>query len=215
MSRCCRPGAYGEVFDERHALKNARRYRRKGLPKDAAAGVAFLRRRGIEGMTVLEIGGGVGAALIELLRAGASRAVNVELSAAYEPVAAELRREQGIDESAVELRTGDFVAEAHSIDAADVVVMNRVICCYHDYEALLAAAADRTRRYLVLTFPRDNALSRLVGRLANLVMRISGKEFRNFVHPVRGMLSVAEGRGFRLAEERRALIWLTAAFERG
>jgi spermidine synthase len=60
---------------------------------DASAGVAFLRRRGIEGMAVLEVGGGVGATLIELVRAGAERAVNVELSPAYEPLAAELVRE--------------------------------------------------------------------------------------------------------------------------
>jgi SAM-dependent methyltransferase len=215
VSRCCRPDAYREVFDEKHARKDVRRYRRSGLPKDAAAGVAFLRRRGIRGLTVLEVGGGIGAALIELVRAGAARAVNVELSPAYEPVAAKLLRESGVEASRVEFRTGDFVAEADSIEPVDAVIMNRVVCCYDDYDALLVAAADRARRYLVFTYPRDNAISRLIAGLENLGFRLSGKEFRSFVHPASAMLAVAERRGLRPAEERRAPIWLTAALERG
>jgi 2-polyprenyl-3-methyl-5-hydroxy-6-metoxy-1,4-benzoquinol methylase len=214
VSRCCRLDAYREIFDEKQARKDARRYRRKGLPKDAAAGVAFLRRRGVGGLTVLEVGGGVGAAALELLRAGASGAVNVELSPAYAPVAAELMRAEGLDESAVEFRVGDFVDEASAIEPADVVVMNRVVCCYPDHQALLSAAAERARRYFVFTYPRDNQAARLAVRLMNLVLRLSGKEFRGFVHSRAAMFAVAEGRGLRLAEERRAPIWQTAALER-
>jgi SAM-dependent methyltransferase len=214
VSRCCRPDAYRQVFGDKQARKDARRYRRKGLPKDAAAGVAFLRRRGVVGLTVLEVGGGVGAAALELLRAGAAGAANVELSPAYAPVAAELVREAGLDESLVEQRVGDFVEEASEIEPVDVVVMNRVVCCYPDYEVLLVAAANRARRYLVFTYPRDNPAARLVVGLQNLVLRLSGKEFRSFVHSRAAMLAVAEGRGLRLAEERRAPLWQTAALER-
>jgi hypothetical protein len=214
VSRCCRPDAYGEVFDEKQARKDARRYRKKGLPKDAAAGIAFLRGRGVRGLTILEVGGGVGAAGLELLQAGAAGAVNVELSPAYGPVAADLRREAGIDESAVELRVGDFVDEAPRLAPADVVVMNRVVCCYPEFEPLLAAASEKAGRYLVFTYPRDNALARAVGRAANLLLRLSGKDFRSFVHPRSAMLGVAADRGFRLADERKAPIWQTAALER-
>lgn len=97
--------------------------------------------------------------IFELLRAGADAAVNVELSPAYAPVAAELVREAGLDESAVELRLGDFVDEAPGIEPVDVVVMNRVVCCYPDYEALLAAAADRARRYLAVAERRGLRLA--------------------------------------------------------
>ena len=201
------------MFDEKQARKDARRYRRKGLPKDAAAGIAFLRKRGVEGMTVLEVGGGIGAASLELLQAGAARAVNVELSPAYEPLASQLLREAGLVGRAQTL-VCDFVAEAAGIPRADVVVMNRVVCCYPDFEALLAAAADKAGRYLVITYPRDGAVAQAVNGLANLVLRISGKDFRSFVHPRRGMLAVVKHGGLRLAVERRALIWQTTALER-
>lgn len=214
MSRCCRPDAYREVFDEKQARKDARRYRKKGLPKDAAAGVAFLHARGVEGLTVLEVGGGIGAAALELLRAGASHAVNVELSPAYGPVASGLLSEAGVDEGTVEVHVGDFVVDAPSIAPADVVVMNRVVCCYPDFEALLVAASDKARRYLVFTYPREHVVARAVNGAANLVLRLSGRDFRSFVHPRRAMLAVAERRGLRLAAERRAVIWQTAALER-
>jgi magnesium-protoporphyrin O-methyltransferase len=38
--------------------------------------VGFLADRGIDGATVLKIGGGVGQVQVELLRRGAARAVN-------------------------------------------------------------------------------------------------------------------------------------------
>ena len=52
--------------------------------------VEFLQERGIEGATVLEIGGGIGEIQIELLKRGAARTVNLELSPAYEEEAATL-----------------------------------------------------------------------------------------------------------------------------
>ena len=62
-------------------------------------------------MTVLEVGGGIGAAGLKLLQAGAARAVNVELSPAYGPVASQLLREAGLV-GRVETLVCDFVAEA-------------------------------------------------------------------------------------------------------
>ena len=79
----------------REALRRSRsprKYRKDGLDKTARLMVEFLAAQGIEGATVLEIGGGVGEIEIELLKRGAARAVNLELSPAYE---AEVRRHAG------------------------------------------------------------------------------------------------------------------------
>src|SRR4051794_5268088 len=59
--------------------------------------VAFLERAGLEDATVLEIGGGVGEIHLELLKRGAARAVNLELSPAYDAEAARLVREAAVD----------------------------------------------------------------------------------------------------------------------
>src|SRR6266508_3682037 len=103
------------------------------------------------------VAGSVNDALeVELLEAGAERATNVELSPGYEEAAAELACERGFEQQ-VERRIGDFVSEPNVTDA-DTVVLNRVVCCYPNYEALIGTAADRARRLLVFSFPREGPL---------------------------------------------------------
>jgi SAM-dependent methyltransferase len=171
-----------------------------------------VRERGVRGATVLEVGGGIGALEVELLEAGAERATNVELSPEYEDAAAELARERGVERQ-VERRVGDFVAEPDVPDA-DTVVMNRVVCCYPDYEALIGTAADRARRLLVFTFPRERPLIRSVFGLMNLWLRLRRSDFRGFVHPTSAMLEVAQQRGMTPVVQRQGTFWQLAALER-
>ena len=41
------------------------------------------------------------------------------------------------------------------IEAADVVTLDRVICCYPDMEALVGRSAERALRLYGLVHPRD------------------------------------------------------------
>jgi hypothetical protein len=212
VSSCCRPESYGAFFTEKGAQRALRRYRRRGLDKLSSRIAAVVREHGVHGASVLEVGGGIGALGVELLEAGAERATNVELSPEYEEAAAELARERGFEQR-IERRIGDFVVETDVPDA-DAVVMNRVVCCYPDYEALVGTAADRTRRLLVLSFPRERPLVRTAFRLMNLWLRLMRNDFRGFVHPVRAMIEVAERRGLTPVLERRGFFWQVAALER-
>ena len=90
------------------------------------------------GETVLEIGGGIGEIELELLSAGAERATNVELSGAYEPLGNALLGEQGLG-GRIDWRYGDVAVDRDVAPAADVVVLNRVVCCYPDMPALVDA----------------------------------------------------------------------------
>src|SRR5918911_3434631 len=213
MARCCTPAGYRKVFGERAARRDARRYRRRGLDRAARHAVGFLTGRGVEGDSVLEVGGGVGAIQLELLKAGAARSVDVELSPEYEPVAAELLREAGL-EGRVERRLGDFVVERETFEPADDVVLHRVVCCYHDPEALVGAAAERARRRLVLTFPPDGLAFRLGSRVVNAFLGLTGTEFRTYVHPVATILGAARSRGLEPAFEARTAIWRVVGLER-
>ncbi|HEU4449073.1 MAG TPA: class I SAM-dependent methyltransferase [Gaiellaceae bacterium] len=210
---CCAPKGYARLFGRRAARRDARRYERSGLDAMGARMVAFLVGRGIEGASVLEIGGGVGALQVELLRAGAGRATNLELSPEYEDAARALLREHGLEERA-ERRLGDVVAEPALASPADAVVMHRVVCCYPDADALVGAAAERARRHLVLTFPRDRRLIRAGARLLNVGFRLLRWDYRTFVHPPAAIVAAAERRGLTLAHESRSAVWQLAALER-
>jgi SAM-dependent methyltransferase len=213
MSRCCNARGCDEFFGPRAAVRVARRYRKKGLDKTARLMVAFLASEGIAGASVLEIGGGVGEIEIELLKRGAAHAVNLELSPAYEEEAKRLLREEGL-EGRVEWRLHDIASDPEAVERADVVVLHRVVCCYPDYRALLGAAADHARRFVVFSYPPRHALSRLFVGTQNLVFRLLGREFRTFVHPPAAMLAVLEQRGLRQVFAHRAPVWQIAAVER-
>lgn len=208
---CCTSCA--EVFDEKAARRDARRYRRRGLDRPTRRIARFLAARDLVDATVLEVGGGVGALQIELLRAGARHATNLELSPAYEAVARELLREAGL-EGKVDRRLVDIVVDGDTIGAADAVVLNRVVCCYPDAPGLVGGAAEHARRCLVLTFPPDNPVSRFAARTVNLWMRLRRREFRVYVHPPAVLLAAAERRGLGAVAEGRVGIWRLAALER-
>lgn len=207
---CC---GYERVFGRRTAHRDARRYRKRGPKPTQASVIELVRERGVQGAEVLEIGGGVGAIQIELLRAGAARTTNVELSHGYEAAAATLLCEAGLVGRAERL-LGDLVADPGLAPHADSVVLERVLCCYPDLPGLLGAAADRARRSLVATYPRRNPLSRAFVRAANLVLPLFAGGFRIFVHDPAEIERVAVAHGLHRTALRRGRVWEVAAFDR-
>jgi Methyltransferase domain len=209
VAGCCPPRGYDVMFGAKQARRDLKRWRAKGLTEDARDAVEFLARERVA--TLLEIGGGIGASQVELLRRGVERATNVELSPGYEEVALSLAREEGFEER-VERLLGDAVTA--ELPDADAVLLNRVVCCYPDYEALLGASAAHARRFLVFSFPRSGRIASAVVAVGNLLLRLGRRDFRGYAHPRSALLAAAERHRLRLVHERRALVWQTAAFMR-
>ena len=212
MSDCCRP-AYAAVFNQKHARGEAKRYRKRGLDPQSRQIVSFLADRPLEGSTILEVGGGIGAIQLELLKAGAEHAISVELSPQYETVAAELLAEADL-EGRADRRIGDFTEMNGDLPVADAVVMNKVVCCYPDMPALVNAAAAHARDRIVLVMPREFWIYRLGIGLANLYLRLRRNAFRGFIHSRQALLDTAAARGFTLADERAGRLWDVILLER-
>lgn len=213
MSDCCTPKGYRRIFSESSARNEARRYRRKGLDATSRRIVDFLRGQGVEGRTVLEVGGGIGAIQLELLKAGATRAVSVELTPTYEEVARELLDEAGLADR-VERKVVDFAAASDEVEGADIVVLNRVICCYPDMPRLAGAAADHTRQVLVMSYPRRAWWTVIGLGIANLIFRITRLEFQVFLHRPEQILATSESRGLRTVQDQTGLLWTVAGLRR-
>jgi magnesium-protoporphyrin O-methyltransferase len=195
------------------ARKDADRYRRKGLRGSARRVLELARGGGLDGADVLEIGGGVGSLSIELVRAGAAHATVLELSSGYDEAARSLLRERGV-EGRVEHRLADVVEDDHAVGPADVVVMERVVCCYPDAHALVGAAARRAGRRLVLSYPRYGAPARAFASAANLVQRLRRQSFRVYAHPPRAIRVAAAAHGLTPVEPETGLVWRVIAFDR-
>lgn len=213
MSDCCTPKGYRWVFSERNARGDAKRYRRKGLDATSRRIVDFVTGQGIENRTVLEVGGGIGAIQIELLKAGAARATSIELTPTYEEVAAGLVKEAGFA-GRIDRLVMDFADATGELEAADVVIMNRVICCYPDMPRLAGAAADRTRELLVMSYPRETWWTRIALQLGNSAMRLTRREFWVFLHPPKGIIATSEAHGLRTVLNQTRSFWTVAALRR-
>ena len=212
---CCAPLAYGQVFDDREARRNARAYRKKGLDPTARRMVRFLTDQEAVPRTILEIGGGIGALQVELLRAGASRATNIELSPAYEAVARDLLADAGLTER-VQRHLGDFASAPDAFPPADVVIMHRVVCCYPEAGRLVSAAASRAQRYLAMSYPRDAWWVRAGLAAENLLLfSLRRIGFRIYVHPPHTLLAAAQAHGFTLALQHRGWVWEATVLQRG
>lgn len=210
---CCTPKGYRRAFSERGAQSQARRYRRRGLDAVSSRLVRLLRERSLEGCSLLEVGGGVGAIQIELLKAGISSAVSIELTPTYEAAAAALLRESGFDDL-VDRRVLDFAQAGGQVPPADIVVLNRVICCYPDMPTLAGAAADHARRILVMSFPKERWWTRFAVGIGNLALRIGRREFQMFLHPPERVLEVARQHGLITAVIDVGNFWQVVTLER-
>lgn len=160
---------------------------------------------------VLEIGGGIGTVQAELLMAGASSGEIVELVSAYEPYARELAHDRGI-ESQSAFRIADALAQPETVARADIVVLNRVVCCWPDGVRLTGLAAGFSRRILLVSYPRDRVLVRLFMRIMNRALRIMGRLFRVFVHPRASLYEAARAEGLAVGATGRTFAWEFTAF---
>jgi Methyltransferase domain len=201
------------MFKPRLARRSLERYRKKGLDDLERRMVAAASGEGLDGARVLEIGGGIGTLQAELLDRGAAQGEVVELVPAWEPYARDLAREQGIEEL-TSFRIADVLESPDSVEAADIVLLNRVVCCSPDGIALAAQAARLARRTLVLSFPRDVLWVRIGLVLLNAALRIARRPFRAFVHPRAELVRASEGGGLRLVESGQGALWAYVALRR-
>jgi 2-polyprenyl-3-methyl-5-hydroxy-6-metoxy-1,4-benzoquinol methylase len=211
---CCTGYCAAEAqFNHKVAERDLRRYRRRGADATTRLLLAELRRRPLEGRHLLDVGGGIGVISGELSDARVASAVTVEASPAYLEVA---QREVGpkYGSRPTQFVLGDFAVIAGTLPDADVVTLDRVVCCYPDPEALLGAAAAKTRQVLAFTYPRDRWYVRTMFAFGNFWLRLTGKKFRAFVHRPEQMAAVLEAAGLVRATQRKTLVWMLDLYQR-
>ena len=221
---CAQCQGIRQEFDDRVARRELRRYRKRG-----ARGTTGLLLRAILAEydgdppgTFLDVGGGVGVIQHELASAGAPSGTHVDASPAYLAVARSEAQRQGHAER-VRYLEGDVVALAASADAshdapadafadapldpADIVTLDRVLCCYPDMPALVDASASRARRLYGMVFPREHVLMRAGILTINLIQRLRRRPFRVFLHGSDRIDARVRGHGFRRVFTGHSLLW--------
>lgn len=203
-----------EAYDERIAAADLRRYRKKGPSPWTRALVEALKSEGVQGTTLLDIGGGIGAIQHELLAAGVVSVTSVDASSAYLDAAREEIDRRGLS-GRVTYHHGDFVELAPSVPPADIVTLERVLNVYPDWERLAARSAERARRLYGIVIPRNTPFVRFVISMINVVMRLKDKRIRAAIVPIDAIDRVLGTMGFRRHSSTRVgPAWQVAIYRR-
>lgn len=213
MPCCAGRCAAAGFFNSRIAERDLRRYQRRGPDASTRMLLAELRRWPLDGLHLLDVGAGIGVIPAELANASLASVTLADASPAYLEVA---RRQVGLRYGSrpAQFILGDFASTAVTLPEADIVTLDRVVCCYPEAGALLGAAASRSRRLLAFTHPRDRWYIRAGFALMNFFFRLFRNPFRIFVHSPEQMASVVEASGFVHAAGRESFLWSFHVYRR-
>jgi SAM-dependent methyltransferase len=213
MTCCPGPCAAAAFFDPKTAQRQLRSYQRRGPDGTTRMLLEELRRTPLEGLHLLDVGSGIGAIAAELVGAGLASVTLADASPAYLEVARNHVSPRYAPRP-VQFILGDFTATAATLPNADIVTLDRVVCCYPDAETLIRLAAAHSRRLLAFTYPRDKWFVRAAFALENSWYRLTRNPFRAFIHSPEGIASVLESSGFTLAAHRETLPWSLDLYRR-
>jgi magnesium-protoporphyrin O-methyltransferase len=201
------------LFDNKTAAKELKEYRLKGPKKTTRLLIKALEAEGVQGLTLLDIGGGVGAIQHELLRSGAESVTNVDASAAYIEAARQEARRQGTIEL-VSYHYADFIDLAEKMGQADIVTLDRAICCYPDMSALVGLSAAKARKMYGLVYPQDTWWLKWGAAAVNFGAWLLRKPYRFFIHSSTGVEDLLGRQGFSQRFKHKTFIWQTVVYAR-
>lgn len=215
--KCCSSSpcqAFESSFDASYADDDLKDYRKHGPARATRVLLEAIRSLiNVDGATLLDIGGGVGAIQHELLKAGAQSAVDVDGSSAFIAAAQQEAERQG-HTGRMRYLHGDFVVIADQVEPADVVTLDRVICCYPDMPKLAGSSAAKAHQVYGLVFPRDTWWMRVGATFINLFERLSRDPLLFYVHAADAVEAVVAQRGLALRFHRNVGFWQVQVYTR-
>lgn len=202
-----------DVFSEEYVAGELKRYRKRGPDKTTRILIEAIKEAGVEGLTLLDIGGGLGAIQHELLRAGVQSARDIEASRAYVNAARGEAARRGYAEQ-VDFRHGNFVEMAPEVPPADIVTLNRVICCYPEMEKMVGLSASRAGRLYGLVYPRTDWWMKVWHALENGYFRLTCNRFRSYLHSPEKVETLVLDQGFERRFYRKTFTWQIVLYSR-
>ena len=210
---CCHCDISDLQFGAKLARRDLARYRKRGPDATTRGLIDAVRGLPIAGVTLLDVGSGIGVLAHDLLDGSVVHATLVDESSAYQAVARDLASERGTTDRFTFVG-GDFVEIQPTLPPTDLITLDRVVCCYPDYARFLRAVADSGASWCGLSYPRDRWHIRAAVVVLNSFLWSRRSEFRVFVHPERRMLKLLEEQGFKVQSENGTFVWKIVLLER-
>ncbi len=206
---CCE--VTDNAFTENEARADLKYFRKHGPANQTKLILEAVRSLGLKDAALLDVGGGIGTIHHELLKDVAKDATHVDASSEYLKVATEETKRLGHD-AQVKFIHADFTDVAGELPQADVVTLDRVVCCYPDFHSLLKAASAKSRTAIAITYPRETWYMRIALKMFNFFQRIQNDPFRVFLHPVAEMEALLNHSGFQRKYMKSLFVWEMALY---
>jgi magnesium-protoporphyrin O-methyltransferase len=210
---CCQCQGIEKLFSQKQVEKELARYHRNGPDKTTRMLIEAIKKAGVSGLSLLDIGGGVGAIQHALLDAGVNEVTSVDASRAYLAAAKAEAGRRGQAER-VRYLHGNFVDLAEEIPPAGIVTLDRVICCYHDMEKLVGLSAERAGKVYGLVYPRDVWWVKVALVLMNFWFKLRRNPFRTFVHSAEGVEAILSKKDLKRRSYQQTLVWQVVVYTR-
>ncbi|MBC8145154.1 MAG: class I SAM-dependent methyltransferase [bacterium] len=210
-SSCCE--TTDKHFSETHVSEKVRDYHRGKIHATTRMLIAALRDAARESDTIVDIGGGFGAIPLALLEDSRMDATLVDISTAFLDAARTEARERGVEDRMTFIHGDAAELPLPSIEG-DIVVLDRVVCCYDDWQRLIDCSTTACARTYAFTYPRDNWLVKLVTAFMNWRRARAGNEFRTHVHSVVLMDTAIQQAGFSRVARSGTIAWEMALYRR-
>ena len=213
MDSCGETGRISREFDG-DACDFCERYRSKGLSRSSKLLLKFIQDGNARDKAVLDLGCGAGGLSIELLKHGAQSVVGFDLSPRMIGAAAELARATGF-ESRAKFHEGN--AATAELPKSDIVVMDKVLCCYSEWRPLLKNAMEASHSMVGFTVPRDQGITKLPFRIALRIANYFQKRRGGvlfYLHPLGTVDKTLRDSGFKRLRKQGSRFWLVFLYSR-
>jgi magnesium-protoporphyrin O-methyltransferase len=216
MANCCDTNitarSTGSFFSKRSKMY-ARRFKKGKLEKEQQFLLEGIRKAGLKNASVLDIGCGVGQLHLTLLKEGAARATGVDMAEGMLSKARTFAAANGVAEK-TDYILGDFVSVSKNIEAADIAMLDKVVCCYEFLNDLLDASTAKANSIYALTHPAEHWLIKLSFLLLIGVRKLFRADFRPYWHDWNAMRQEIERRGFRQVHQNATFWWNVLVYQR-
>ena len=211
MGCCCPHSKSGGRLFSFFARSYRRRFAKKGFEPSQVQLMAGLEQAGYQDASLLEVGSGVGYLHQVLLKQGAKNAVGIDLAVDMLKEAESWANEKGLSERTKYIQ-GDFIELLEQVEAADITILDKVVCCYPHAELLVKSSIAKTKRVYALTYPRNRWFIRIVIEMMAFFFKLSGSDFRAFVHRPESIEKWITQAGFKKVYQEQTFIWLSQIY---
>lgn len=217
MNECCnqRFTAYEKTFSSKVAAKDLKRFKKKGPDRSTRKlieSILLLESSNLKDKSLLDIGSGIGALGFGLIGNGLAAITCVDVATEYLRLAEQESVSRGFRDRFTFI-AGDIVDQSDNLEAADIVTLDKAICCYEEFKSLISTSVSKSRDIYGIVIPRETWWVKTINGIGNVFRKLTCDKFRTFIHPIDEIKEVITNHGFKEVSTEKAREWLILVFK--